>query len=89
MNGDYVPLVFNKADPMVIVFRLPEALPSGFCFSGGFAVNFQMVDWFQSRPELGEDALRDFIRRKPYYKAGGNFLVLARAGSAFLVDVPA
>lgn len=29
------------------VFRLPEEFSPDFCFGGGIATNFQMVDWFQ------------------------------------------
>ena len=28
------------------VFQLPNSYPQGFCFHGGLAVNFQMLDWF-------------------------------------------
>jgi hypothetical protein len=28
------------------VFELPESFPNDYCFGGGIAVKFQMVDWF-------------------------------------------
>lgn len=39
------------------VFELPERFPSDFCFGGGIPVNFQMVDWFNPVPELGNPAV--------------------------------
>jgi hypothetical protein len=28
------------------VFELPKEYPTGFCFGGGYPVEFKMVDWF-------------------------------------------
>ena len=39
------------------VFELPEKYPEGFCFGGGKAVNFQMVDWFNPVSELHQPAI--------------------------------
>ncbi len=80
---------------MATVFRLPKTLPNGFCFGGGYAVNFQMVDWFEVAPhpmtgqEMTPDVIRGFIREKRYYNPGDNYLVLVRDGTVFIVDVPA
>jgi hypothetical protein len=39
------------------VFEIPDEYPSGFCFGGGKPVNFQMVDWFNPVPGLGQPTL--------------------------------
>jgi hypothetical protein len=36
------------------VFELPERFSSSFCFSGGVPTNFQMVDWFNPVPDVGQ-----------------------------------
>lgn len=89
MNNPLSPLIFDKDSNFLLVFRLPLQVPNGFCFNGGYPVSFQLVDWFEANAEeLTEDQTRDFIRRKPYYVIGLQYLVLRRNGSAFLVDLP-
>ncbi len=39
------------------VFLLPEDYPHDFCFGGGHAVNFQMVDWFCPVPDIPQPAV--------------------------------
>lgn len=46
------------------VFELPEIYPSGYCFSGGFRVNFQMVDWFNPVPGIGQPAVTKEVWRE-------------------------
>ena len=36
----------TEATNFLRVFRLPKAYPQGFCFNGGYACNFQLIDWF-------------------------------------------
>lgn len=90
MNANAWPLEFNPTDTMVVVFRLPDSVPNGYCFHGGYAVQFQMVDWFDAGPDpsgrtYSDDELKQYVRQKNYCKFGGNFLVLKRNGSALLV----
>jgi len=46
------------------VFELPELYPSGFCFGGGHPVSFQMVDWFNPVPGIGQPAVSKEVWRK-------------------------
>ena len=46
------------------VFELPEEFPSDFCFGGGVPVNFQMVDWFNPVPGIGQPAVSKEVWRK-------------------------
>jgi hypothetical protein len=39
------------------VFELPENYPSDFCFGGGHPVSFQMVDWFNPVPGIGQPGI--------------------------------
>ena len=46
------------------VFELPERYPTGYCFGGGHPVNFQMVDWFNPVPGIGQPAVSKEVWRK-------------------------
>ena len=36
------------------VFEIPVDYTKGFCFGGGLPAYFQMVDWFNPCPEIGQ-----------------------------------
>jgi len=87
------PLQFSSDDFMVLVFRLPEQVPSDFCFGGGWPVNFQLIDWFEGRYPGAKvpvhiNEIRQEVRLKRYYKPGQNLLCMRRDGACFLVDEP-
>jgi hypothetical protein len=46
------------------VFLLPESYPSEFCFAGGHPVTFQMVDWFNPIPGVGQAAVSKEVWRQ-------------------------
>lgn len=46
------------------VFELPEDYPAGYCFSGGHPVVFQMIDWFNPVPGIGQPAVSKEVWRK-------------------------
>lgn len=46
------------------VFELPDEYPNDFCFGGGQPVNFQMVDWFNPVPDIGQPAVSKEVWRK-------------------------
>ena len=47
------------------VFELRDHYPRGFCFGGGKAVNFQMVDWFNPVPGVHQAGVsKDVWREK-------------------------
>jgi len=46
------------------VFEIPEKFPSEYCFSGGHPVTFQMVDWFNPVPGIGNPAVSKEVWRK-------------------------
>ena len=48
------------------VFELPEDYPEGFCFCGGFPVNFQMVDWFNPVSDIGHPAVSKDVWREEF-----------------------
>ena len=35
------------------IFRIPNQFPCDYCFGGGHAVNFEIVDWFNPIPQEG------------------------------------
>lgn len=39
------------------VFELPEHFSPEFCFGGGIPTTFQMIDWFNPVPDLGQPAV--------------------------------
>jgi hypothetical protein len=84
-------LKFVLTDNLLYVFQLPERISSEFCWSA-HPTNFLMIDWFRPSNQPGEtldiEGLREFIRKKNYYRSGNNYLVLSRTGEAFLVDLP-
>lgn len=46
------------------VFELPNRYPEGFCFNGGRPVNFQLVDWFNPVPDIGQPAVSKEVWRE-------------------------
>ena len=46
------------------VFEMPAQFSSEFCFGGGIPTNFQMVDWFNPIPDLGQPAVSKEVWRK-------------------------
>ena len=46
------------------VFELPEFYPNGYCFGGGHPVDFQMVDWFNPVPDIGQPAVSKEVWRE-------------------------
>lgn len=46
------------------VFELPVSYPSDYCFGGGHAVNFQMIDWFNPVEGIGQPAVSKEVWRK-------------------------
>lgn len=44
--------VVTEMNNFARVFRLPSGYPEGFCFGGGYPVNFQLVDWLNPVPTL-------------------------------------
>ena len=75
------------------IFRLPEVLPSDFCFDGGQAVTFWLVDWFsldtdtlsKTSIEMIEEVIRKFVKGKIYYHPNFKFLAITDYGEAFLI----
>lgn len=57
------------------VYRMPEKL-TGALFEHGHPVTFAVVDWFDAPEGIMEDALADFIKKKPYYQPHFSYLVL-------------
>ncbi len=46
------------------VFELPEKYPKDYCFNGGYPVSFQMVDWFNPVPGIGQPAVSKEVWRE-------------------------
>jgi len=76
----------------VRIFRLPETLPSDYCFNGGHAVTFLLVDWFSLDPGLlikteegRRNTIREFIKWKAYYNPNSKFLAITDYEEAFLI----
>lgn len=46
------------------VFELPQEYPVGYCFGGGYPVNFQMVDWFNPVSDVTRPAVSKKIWQK-------------------------
>jgi len=46
------------------VFELPAQFSSEFCFGGGIPTNFQMVDWFNPVPDIGQPAISKEVWKK-------------------------
>ncbi len=65
---------------MIRVYRLPEALTNGYCFSGGNPIKFLNVDWFDSEAPFGiptREQVEEEVRRKRYFTDDAAFLVLS------------
>lgn len=60
----------------VRVYRLPEKLINGYCFSTGIPITMQNVDWFEAPTAGDRDELVAFIKGKRYYSAASEYLVL-------------
>ena len=45
------------------VFRLPKEFPEEYCFGGGHLVWFQMIDWFNPVPDIGQPAVTKEVWR--------------------------
>ena len=69
------------------VFELPDSYPEGFCFNGGFPVEFKCVDWFNPWPredyklvdatwEEVSKKLRPWLSEKCYVKPGKVYLLI-------------
>lgn len=81
------------------VFELPKKLSEEFCFDGGIAHIFLMVDWFNpilfnELNKVGdtdidikflEKEIIPFIKQKNYRKLDRNYLVLFDFGAAILI----
>jgi len=77
------------------VFELPSQMPDGFCFAGGIATTFQMVDWFNpvsgiptaGCKKLNHDELiaelLPWLQKKTYLKPDRTYLVLCDFGMSF------
>jgi len=46
------------------VFELPKNFSSDYCFNGGHATNFQMVDWFNPVMGIGQPAVSKEVWKK-------------------------
>lgn len=46
------------------IFELPENYPEEYCFGGGVPVVFQMIDWFNPVPDIGQPAVTKEVWRK-------------------------
>lgn len=46
------------------VFELPARFSSEFCFGGGIPTNFQMIDWLNPVPDIGQPAVSKEVWRK-------------------------
>lgn len=46
------------------VFELPAQFSSEFCFGGGIPTTFQMIDWFNPVPDLGQPAVSKEVWKK-------------------------
>lgn len=80
------------------VFELPEVYPKGFCFGGGRAVVFMMVDWFEPIPfeDMNDSRddyfdwdyyvpkLKEFLKVKNYVKPMRRYLIITDFGKSFI-----
>lgn len=78
------------------VFQLPPSFPSEFCFGGGHAVAFIMVDWFapmglrdvrcgKTYSVTHEELLATvvpFVKSKSYIKPEASYVILCDFGAA-------
>lgn len=63
-------------DKMTYVYRLPDRLSNGYCFGNGVPITFTNVDWFMVTEDTALPELEGFIRRKRYFTAGSDYLVI-------------
>jgi len=78
------------------IFELPEEYPKGYCFGGGHAVVFKMVDWFYPIPQEDIDnnvvkpweeyvvLLKDFLKDKNYVQSGRQYILITSFGESML-----
>ena len=91
----------NKDNNFIRIFRLPQSMPSDFCFGGGHKVEFQLVDWFnpvcdpeEPLPAMLEGhnleelrgAIKAFIKPKIYFNPAFTFLAITDYGDSFLIN---
>jgi hypothetical protein len=65
------------------VFLIPEKYPEDYCFGGGHAVNFQMVDWFYPVSGLGQPA----VPKEVWIKEVGEIEVIEITHDDFRVSI--
>jgi hypothetical protein len=90
--------MINEMSNFCRVFELPDKYPSGYCFGGGFPVEFKMVDWFNPIPsddfydnkiKKWEDyvpMIKEFLLKKLYVKSGMKYLVITDFGESFVFE---
>ena len=90
--------MISESNNFCRVFELPITYPNDFCFGGGHAVTFTMVDWFQPIPmeDIWENkvepwsnyvpALKQFLLIKNYIKPDRTYLLITDFGESFLFD---
>jgi len=88
--------MINEKQNFCRVFELPENYPSGYCFGGGFPVEFKMVDWFNPIPpddfedekirkwENYVSMIKEFLLRKNYVKLNRKYLVITDFDESFI-----
>ena len=75
------------------IFMLPREFSSEYCFGGGIPTNFQMVNWLNPLPMIGEPLPRTvtyddlnrvtaWMQKQEFLKPGRTFLVLFEFGAA-------
>lgn len=86
----------NSDNNFARVFEFPQKMPTEFCFGGGHAVEFKLVDWFNPIPlhEIGDDEItswvdyeamiKDFVSKKRYVKAGFKYLIVTDFNESFV-----
>jgi len=83
---------FDQTDNLIRIFLLPTTVSAEFCSPVAPTVEFILVDWFRPSPGVNDpwdiEVIRDFVRKKIYYRPTRNYLAMCRTGECFLIDPP-
>jgi hypothetical protein len=92
---NHVPFYFQKGYTFIRVFELPEIITNQFCFGGGHAVQFRLVDWFRMSevfdnnghyPDSLVEDVKNFIRMKAYFNKDRFYIAICANGECFLIN---
>ncbi len=76
----------NYRQIFVRLFLIPE-LSTESCFGNKMIPhNFSMVDWFNMPLDIEEQAIKNFLKPKPYYHAGKKILILGENNYSLVID---